>query len=184
MKRLFLAVAALAVTAFATPALAYLKQGDMAPNFTVEAAKGGKTFTFDLAEALKKGPVVVYFYPKSFTSGCTVEAHAFAEAIPEFKADGASVIGISGDGIETQKEFSAKECRDTFPVGADQDLSIARSYDTALAIPGTSLGYAQRTSYVIAPDGTILSAYSDSSAEPHITKALETVKAWRAEHKH
>ena len=164
----------------AGPASAALKPGAPAPNFTVDAAQGGKTFTFDLATALKRGPVVVYFYPKSFTSTCTLEAHEFADAIPTFQAAGASVIGLSGDGIATQKEFSSKECRDTFPVGADATLAIAKTYDAAMTIPGTNVGFADRTSYVIGPDGKILSTLSDGNAVPHIKAALKTVQAWRA----
>jgi len=99
---------------FATAAWAALKPGDAAPEFTLEAAQGGKEFKFSLAEALKKGPVVLYFYPKSFTSVCTVEAHEFAENIDNFAAAGASVIGISGDKIEVQRDFSTKECRENF----------------------------------------------------------------------
>jgi hypothetical protein len=91
----------------------------MVPDFTVDAALGGREFKFSLAEALEKGPVVLYFYPKSFTSVCTVEAHEFAENIENFAAAGASVIGLSGDKIEVQRDFSTKECRDKFPVGAD-----------------------------------------------------------------
>jgi peroxiredoxin len=102
---------------FATAAWAALKPGDPAPHFTVEAALGGKEFKFSLAEALGKGPVVLYFYPKSFTRVCTVEAHEFTENIDNFAAAGASVIGISGDKIEVQRDFSAKECRDKFPGG-------------------------------------------------------------------
>ncbi len=166
--------------AAASPALAALKPGEAAPPFNVEAAKGGQVFRFDLAAALKRGPVVVYFYPKSFTSTCTLEAHAFADAMPTFAAAGASVIGLSADSIGTQREFSAKECRDTFPVGADPSLAVAKSYDAALAIPGTTLGFAARTSYVIAPDGHILSTLSDGDAEPHIANALAAVRAWRA----
>ena len=136
-------------------------------------------FDFNLAAALKKGPVVLYFYPKSFTSVCTVEAHDFAEAMPQFTAAGASVIGVSADGIDTQREFSSKECRDTFPVGADPSLDVARAYDVDLAIPGTSMGFANRVSYVIAPDGRILEEHQDPGAESHISTALAAVKAWR-----
>lgn len=168
------------VAALGMPAFAALKPGDAAPTFTVEAAQGGKVFTFDLASALKTGPVVVYFYPKSFTSVCTVEAHDFADAIPDFKAAGATVIGLSGDGIDVQREFSSKECRDTFPVGADPGFKIIKAYDAAFTIPGTSMGFANRISYVIAPDGKILSAYSDSEAADHIKNALTAVRAWRA----
>ncbi len=162
------------------PALAALPSGAAAPPFAVQAAKGGRTFTFDLVAALRKGPVVVYFYPKSFTSTCTVEAHDFAEAMPQFEQAGASVIGLSGDGIDMQRKFSAEECRDAFPIGADAGLSVARSYDAALAIPGTGLGFAKRISYVIAPDETILSAHSDAEAAPHIRNALDALRAWRA----
>ena len=158
---------------------AVLRPGETAPAFTIPAAKGGKVFSFDLAAALKKGPVVLYFYPKSFTSVCTVEAHDFADAMPQFAAAGASVIGVSADNIDTQREFSSKECRDTFPVGADANLDVARSYDVALAIPGTSMGFANRVSYVIAPDGHILEEHQDSGAESHISTALAAVKAWR-----
>lgn len=166
-----------------TPTWAALKPGDAAPGFAVEAAQGGKVFKFDLAAALEKGPVVLYFYPKSFTSVCTVEAHEFAENIRNFKDAGASVIGLSGDGIDTQRDFSSKECRDTFPVGADPSLAVTKAYDAALTIPGTSIGYAERISYVIAPNGTILEAYSDSEAENHIKTALTAVRAWRQEQK-
>ena len=182
MRRFWIALGfglCVAVVAAST-ARAALRPGERAPVFTIEAAQGGHTFTFDLAAALKKGPVVVYFYPKSFTSVCTVEAHEFADAIPAFKAAGASVIGLSADTIGTQQEFSSKECRDTFPVGADADLAVARTYDVALAIPGTSMGFAKRVSYVIAPDGTILSTLSSGDAAPHIKNALAAVQAWRA----
>jgi peroxiredoxin Q/BCP len=97
---------------------------------TVDAALGGNVFKFSFAEALKKGPVL-YFYPKSFTSVCTVEAHEFAENIENFAAAGASVIGLSGDKIEVQRDFSTKECRNEFPVGADPSFSVIKAYDAA-----------------------------------------------------
>ena len=162
-----------------TAAVAALKPGDAAPDFTVQAAKGGKEFTFALAEALKKGPVVLYFYPKSFTSTCTVEAHEFAENIDNFKAAGASVIGLSSDPIDVQREFSTKECRDKFPVGADPKLSVIEAYDAAYIIPG----FADRISYVISPEGKILYAYADPNAEQHIENALAVVRKWHDEHK-
>jgi thioredoxin-dependent peroxiredoxin len=168
---------------FTTAAWAALKPGDVAPDFTVDAALGGKEFTFSLTEALKKGPVVLYFYPKSFTSVCTVEAHEFAEKIENFAAAGASVIGISGDKIEVQRDFSAKECRDKFPVGADPSFSVIKAYDAAFNIPLVGAVFANRISYVISPDGKILYAYSDSNAEKHIENTLAVVKKWREEHK-
>jgi thioredoxin-dependent peroxiredoxin len=148
-----------------TAAWAALKSGDAPPDFTVEAALGGKEFTFSLAEALKKGPVVLYFYPKSFTSVCTAEAHEFAENIENFVAAGASVIGISGDKIEVQRDFSSKECRDKFPVGADPSFSVIKAYDAAFNAPLVGALFANRISYVISLDGKILYAYSDPSAE-------------------
>src|ERR1700730_9375889 len=120
---------------FSTTAWAALKPGDAAPDFTVDAALGGKEFKFSLAEALKKGQVVLYFYPKSFTSVCTVEAYEFAENSENFAAAGASVIGLSGDKIEVQRDFSTKECRDKFPDGADPSFSVIKAYDAAFNIP-------------------------------------------------
>ena len=168
---------------FTTAAWAELRPGVAAPDFTVDAALGGKEFTFSLTEALKKGPVVLYFYPKSFTRVCTVEAHEFAENIEKFAAAGASVIGISGDKIEVQRDFSAKECRDKFPVGADPSFSVIKSYDAAFNIPLVGAAFANRISYVISPEGKILYAYSDSHAEKHIENTLAAVKKWREEHK-
>ena len=121
----------LCLVLFTTAAWAALKPGHAAPDFTVDAALGGKEFKFSLAEALKKGPVVLYFYPKSFTSVCTLEAHEFAENIENFAAAGASVIGLSGDKIAVQHDFSTKECRDKFPVGADPSFSVIKAYDAA-----------------------------------------------------
>ena len=164
----------------ALPAAAELNVGDKAPDFTIAAAVGGTVSSFSLADHLKQGPVVVYFYPKSFTSGCTVEAHDFAEAADTFAAAGASLIGISADDIDTQKAFSSKECRDKFPVGADPDLEVIRAYDAVFArLPGIA-GLADRSSYVIGPDGTILSVYTASSPDKHVETTLKAVAAWQA----
>src|SRR3984893_448894 len=160
---------------FTTAAWAALKPGDAAPDFTVDAALGGKEFTFSLTEALKKGPVVVYFYPKSFTSVCTIEAHEFAENIANFTSAGANVIGISGDKIEVQRDFSAKECRDKFPVGADPSFSVIKAYDAAFNIPLVAATFATRISYVISPEEKILYASSDSHAEKPIENTLAAV---------
>src|SRR5208337_5257543 len=127
MKRLFAGalLCALLSTAglLSTVAWAALKEGETAPDFTLHAAVGGKSFTFQLSEALKKGPVVLYFYPKSFTKGCTIEAHDFAEVAASFAEAGATLIGMSKDPIEVQRDFSTQECRDKFPVAADPSLS-------------------------------------------------------------
>ncbi len=160
-------------------AAAALKPGEAAPDFTVLAAQAGKDFTFSLAEKLKNGPVVLYFYPKSFTAVCTVEAHEFAEHMADFSAMGASVIGVSSDKIETQREFSQKECRDKFPVGADPDFKVIKAYDAAFSIPAAGPMFANRISYVISPEGKILSVVEDSGADKHIQNALAVVKKWK-----
>jgi peroxiredoxin Q/BCP len=177
MRALFLAIY-LGSTVVAA-AQAMLKPNDPAPDFTTPAALAGKEFVFSLADALKKGPVVLYFYPKSFTSVCTIEAHEFAEHIGEFEAAGATVIGVSGDKIETQREFSSKECRDKFPVAADPQFKIIKAYDAAFSIPVAGPMFANRISYVISPEGKILSAVSDSGASKHIDTALAVVKKWK-----
>jgi peroxiredoxin Q/BCP len=174
------ALLSLALCFVATAALAALKPGADAPDFSIKAAQGGKDFTFSLREALKKGPVVLYFYPKSFTSVCTEEAHEFAEAMDQFASMNASVIGVSGDAIETQREFSTKECRDKFPVGADPQFNVIKAYDASFSLPIAGSVFANRISYVISPEGKILSAVSDSGATKHIESALETVKKWKA----
>jgi thioredoxin-dependent peroxiredoxin len=161
---------------FAGPAFAMMKPGMRAPDFTIEAAQGGKEFQFTLSEALKKGPVVLYFYPKSFTSVCTVEAHEFAEAMEQFSAMNTQVIGVSADKIETQKEFSLKECRNKFPVGADEKLKLIEAYDAAFEAPIVGRIFADRISYVISTDGKIVSAVKDSGAHRHIENALGVVK--------
>jgi peroxiredoxin len=156
--------------------LAALAVGADAPDFTAEAALGGKTFTFSLAQALQKGPVVLYFYPKSFTKGCTVEAHNFAEAAGKFESLGASLIGMSNDDIATQKEFSVKECRDKFPVAADAGALVMKKYDAALTLmPNT----ADRISYVIAPNGKVLYVYSSMNPDQHVENTLKAVEEWR-----
>src|SRR2546430_868616 len=118
----------------ATPCFAAMKLGDKAPDFTTQAAVGGEEFSFSLANALKKGPVVLYFFPKAFTKGCTAEAHAFAEAAASFTAAGATLIGLSADDIGTLHKFSTQECSAKFPVAADPDLKVIKSYDTVLTL--------------------------------------------------
>ncbi len=161
---------------FATPAFAALDVGAKAPEFAATATQGGKTFDFDLAGALKKGPVVLYFYPAAFTPGCTEEAHEFAEAMPQFKALGATVIGVSQDGIEKLKRFSVSECRSKFPVASDASGKISKEYDAELS---SMLGYSSRTSYVIAPDGKILVSYTAMDPEGHVGKTMDAVKEWK-----
>lgn len=173
MRALTLATLAAAAACLATPALAALKVGDKAPDFTTDAALGGKSFTFSLNKALKKGPVVLYFFPAAFTSGCTVEAHAFADAAKDFKKQGATLIGLTAGNAERIKEFSSVECRAAFPVGLAKPDTIA-GYDVVLP---QKTGWTNRTSYVIAKDGKIAYVLSDLNPAGHVTGTLDAVKA-------
>jgi len=178
MKRLLalLCVATLAVTA---PALAALKVGDKAPDFSLQASLGGTVSTFRLADALKNGPVVLYFYPAAFTAGCTIEAHMFADAIPDYKKLGATVIGVSHDDIEKLNRFSVSECRSKFAVAADTDQTVMKAYDAILA---QAPQYANRTSYVIAPNGTILYTYTDLHPDKHVENTLAALREYDSSH--
>ncbi len=166
------AVAFAAIGSLSTTASAELSKGEKAPVFSTKAAVAGKEFGFALNTALAKGPVVLYFYPKAFTQGCTLEANAFAEAMPQFKAAGASVIGMSNDDIDTLKRFSREECRDAFPVGV-ASTQIISAYDVAM---GAS-GLASRTSYVIGRDRRIVMVHSNSDYRGHVEKTLAAVRA-------
>jgi thioredoxin-dependent peroxiredoxin len=173
MRKFLFALAATAI--IASPASAALKVGDKAPDFTTTGAVGGKEFKIHLADQLKKGPVVLYFFPKAFTSGCTAEAHAFSESIGDFKKAGAQVIGMSGDNLQRLHDFSTKECRSAFPV-ATATPEIQKEYDVAWA---KYPGWTTRTSYVIAKDGKIVMVHDDLDFSQHVTKTLAAVKALR-----
>jgi peroxiredoxin len=171
MRKLLFALAALSFVA--TPAMAALKVGDRAPDFTTTGAVGGKEFKLHLAQRLRKGPVVLYFFPKAFTSGCTAEAHAFSEAIGDFKKAGAQVIGMSADNLATLKDFSTKECRSAFPV-ASATPATQKAYDVAWA---AHPGITTRTSYVIDKKGRIVMVHDDLDFSQHVAKTLAAVKA-------
>lgn len=170
------ALACLAMAGMPLPTWAALPLGAEAPAFTTQAALGGKPYTFDMAAALKKGPVVLYFYPKAFTSGCTIEAHLFAEATPEFSKLGATVIGISHDNIDTLKKFSVEACRNQFAVGAD-DGRIIKAYDAGLMLVPNM---ADRISYVISPEGKVIEAYKSLDPNGHVDRTLAAVRQWKA----
>ena len=172
MIRSLLGLALLFTTSSAPAALA---PGAVAPDFATQGALAGKPFRFALRDALRKGPVVLYFYPKAFTKGCTIEAHQFAEATPEFAKLGATVIGMSNDDLPTLQRFSTEACRDKFAVAAASPDVIKR-YDVALPVGGL----ANRTSYVIAPNGRILFVHSDLKPDEHVSGTLAAVKKWRA----
>ncbi len=146
-----------------SPAMASLKPGAAAPDFTAAATQGGHEFSFHLADALKHGPVVLYFYP---------------EAVPKFQALGATVIGVSQDGIAKLKKFSVTECRSKFPVASDKDGAISKEYDAVLI---GMLGYSDRTSYVILPDDKIGYAYRALDPSGHVGNTLAAVTAWKNE---
>jgi thioredoxin-dependent peroxiredoxin len=171
MRKLLLALAAASLAA--SPALAALKVGDKAPDFTTTGAVGGKAFKLHLAAQLKKGPVVLYFFPKAFTSGCTAEAHAFSESIGDFKKAGAQVIGMSADDLAKLKDFSVKECRSAFPV-ATATPATQKAYDVAWA---EHPGLTTRTSYVIDRHGKIVMVHDDLDFSQHVAKTLAAVKA-------
>jgi peroxiredoxin len=177
MRRIFLVLAAW--TGLAAPAAAALAVGAPAPDFTAQASIGGREFTFSLSAALAKGPVVLYFYPAAFTTGCTVEAHDFAEATDQFAALGATVIGVSHDDIAKLDKFSVSECRSKFAVAADPNETVIKSYDAVLPIKPE---YANRTSYVIAPDHTVLMSYTDLNPDEHVARTLAAVRQWREMH--
>src|SRR3954451_8826361 len=170
MRKLF---AGLIAAALAVPAQAALPVGAKAPDFTTTGAVGGKEFKLHLAQLLKKGPVVLYFFPKAFTSGCTAEAHAFSESIGDFKKAGAQVIGMSADDVATLKDFSVKECRSAFPV-ATATPATQKAYDVAWA---EHPGLTTRTSYVIDRHGKIVMVHDDLDFSQHVAKTLAAVKA-------
>ena len=181
-------IATLLAAAVALPASAALKEGDSAPAFKTQASQAGKAFSFSLKDALKKGPVVVYFYPSAFTGGCNIQAHTFAVNHDKFSAAGATVVGVSLDSIARLNEFSADPnyCAGKFPVAADANGDIAKSYDLAIReiaagkkdTRGVEIDHAaaERTTFVITPDGKIAATVGGLTPEANVEKALATVQ--------
>ncbi len=199
MKKL-LAAAALATAAIAaaaattTPAFAALANGAKAPEFSAKGMLNGKEFTFKLSDALKKGPVVAFFFPAAYTAGCTAEAKAFSDAADQFTAAGATLVGLTGgarlaDGtmasadvsLARLAEFSKEHCRDKFAIAAISSDTV-KAYDVSLNEQRPD--WSDRTSFVIAPDGKILLSHTDMGALSHIEKTLEAVKAYKTAHAH
>jgi peroxiredoxin len=178
------------------PLLAALKSGDKAPDFSAPASLAGKEFKFSLADALKKGPAVVYFYPSAFTKGCDLEAHTFAEQKDKFDAAGATIIGVSADSIMRLNQFSAdpEYCAGRFPVASDPNGQIAGSYNlTKTAVkPGQAdvrgvaidHDFIERTTFVIGKDGKIVATLSSKddglSPDQHVAKSLEIVQGLKS----
>ena len=168
---------ACAVISFSLSGFAHaaLDIGEAAPDFSAPAALGGKVYKFSLAESLKKGPVVLYFFPAAFSEGCSVEAHEFAEASAKFAALGASLVGVSGDDIETLTKFSVQACQSKFPVVSDQTQAVMTSFD---AVMKTRPEYANRITYVIAPNGSIVYHYMSLNPMKHVEKTLAALRSW------
>jgi len=156
-------------------AFAALDVGEKAPDFTAPAALAGQQFRFSLAEQLAKGPVVLYFFPAAFSVGCSAQAHEFAEATDKFTALGASVIGVSTDDIDTQVKFSMQACQGKFAVASDTGKSVIKSYDAAMMMLPD---YANRISYVIAPDQSIAYAYQSLNPSKHVANTLTALREW------
>lgn len=190
MKRLIPLAALAACAAASTPALADLKVGAKAPNFTTQAYNAGKPFTFKLSDALKKGPVVIYFFPAAYTGGCNIETRMFSEAADQFAAQKATLVGITAGNIDRIEEYSkdTQYCAGKFPLAADPGAKIAADYDTHLSLEGVKLppgsklpmNLSHRTSYVIAPSGEVLLAYTEGNPNDHVNQTLGAVKAWKA----
>ncbi len=185
MKKIFAAAAFAVAAAIATPAFAALDVGVAAPDFSAKGMTGGNEFTFKLSDALKKGPVVIYFFPAAYTPGCTAETKMFADHADEFKAAGATLIGVTGgarladgtmanakENLARLQEFSAEHCRDKFPIAAVTTDTI-KAYNVVLP---AKPDWSDRTSYVIAKDGKIAMAYTTQKPDEHITRTLEAVK--------
>jgi peroxiredoxin Q/BCP len=176
-------------SAIAFPAVAALKAGDAAPEFSAQASFAGKASDYSLKEALKKGPVVVYFYPSAYTSGCNLQAHAFALNQEKFAAAGASIIGVSLDSIARLNDFSAdpEYCNGKFPVASDADGRIAKSYDLVVKEARAGMkdsrgaeidhGFAERTTFIVSPDGKVVATVGGMSPAANVEKALEAVQA-------
>jgi peroxiredoxin len=186
MKRFLLA--GLLSTAIVLPAVAALKQGDAAPDFKTQASLDGKEFTFSLKDTLKKGPVVVYFYPSAYTGGCNLQAHTFAVNHEKFAAAGASVVGVSLDSIARLNDFSADPefCAGKLPVASDAEGKIAKSYDLSVREGREGMkdtrgkdidhGFAERTTFIVTPDGKIAATVGGVSPTENVQKALEAVE--------
>ena len=176
MKQFLAAATAAIAFAIASPtAQAELKAGTPAPEFKLPAFLAGQQFTFDLKDALKKGPVVVYFFPAAHTSGCNMEAHLFSEAIDQFKAQNATVIGVTAGNTDQLADFSkeTEHCSGKFPVAADEGAKVAKEYDSILSAKPE---WSDRTSYVIDQSGSIAYVYSAMNPKEHVNETLTAVK--------
>jgi peroxiredoxin Q/BCP len=167
---------------------AALKEGDAAPEFTLQASLAGKAFSYSLKDSLKKGPVVVYFYPSAFTNGCNIQAHTFAENVDRFKAAGATIIGVSLDSIARLNDFSADPqfCAGKIAVASDAEGRVAKGFDLAVAeIPagrkdsrGVEIdhGRVDRTTFIVGQDGKVVATVGGLAPAANVEKALEVIQ--------
>ena len=169
-----LLIATLLCLGLSAPASAALPVGAKAPDFTTTGSLNGKPFKLHLQDQLKHGPLVLYFYPKAFTEGCTLEAKAFSDAIPAFRKAGARVVGLSADNMDTLKKFSVEACRGQFPV-ATANPDLIKAYDVKLPVAPVS----NRTSYVIGQDGRVIFVHSEMSWKEHVSQTLAAVQSLR-----
>jgi peroxiredoxin Q/BCP len=182
----------LLLSAISLQANAALKEGDVAPDFNAQASLAGKAFSFSLKDALLKGPVVVYFYPSAYTSGCNIQAHEFAVNHEKFVAANAAIIGVSLDSIARLNDFSADPnyCAGKVPVASDADGKIAKSYDLKVRATQSWInslikdtrgiaiehGFAERTTFIVTPDGKIAATIGDLAPKENVEKALDIVQ--------
>lgn len=181
-------VGCLLTTAFTLPAVAALKEGDAAPDFQTQASLAGKAFNYSLKDALKTGPVVVYFYPSAYTGGCNIQAHTFAVNTEKFAAAGATIIGVSLDSIERLNDFSAdpEYCAGKVAVASDKDGSIAKAYDLVVKEAAAGKkdsrgvdidhGFAERTTFIVTPEGKIVATIGGIKPAENVEKALEALQ--------
>lgn len=187
MKKLL--IAGLASAAVALPLAAALETGAMAPQFKAQASLAGKEFSYSLADELKKGPVVVYFYPSAYTQGCNIQAHTFAENMDAFNAAKATVIGVSLDSIERLNDFSADPayCAGKLAVASDMDGAIAKSYQLQVREGRAGMkdtrgvdidhGFTERTTFIVTSDGKVAATVGGVSPEENVQQALKAVQA-------
>ena len=179
--KLFLAALLLPLS---LPLQAELAPGARAPDFTAPGAVAGKPYSVSLKAALRKGPVVLYFFPAAFTAGCNAEAHAFAEALPDFTKAGATVIGMTAGNVDQLAKFSSEHCAGKFAVAAASP-AVIKGYDVLLKKPdGTPTNITSRTSFVIAPNGRVLFAHTDMSPADHVRMTLATVQKYQQSKHH
>lgn len=184
---------ALAAAGMTLPAVAGpIAVGERAPAFSAPAALDGKPFQFSLQEALKKGPVAVYFYPSAYTNGCNLQAHTFAVNHEEFAAVKTTVIGVSLDSIERLVEFSADPdyCAGKVPVASDPEGKIANSFAISVrdAEPGRKdtrgreirHGRAERTTFLVGQDGRVAATITGVTPTENVQQTLAAAQALKA----